>query len=72
MLFVFSLLQDYKIMIYSIFQSSFNGSNIFGTMELFIDMGSSRYWELIIAPGQEANEDNNLKLSFRSFIMKVC
>ena len=32
-------------------QSNFNGSNIFGTM----DIRSSSHWGLIIAPGQEAN-----------------
>ena len=39
----------------------------FGPWKFVLDMGSSSHGELIIAPGQEAN-DNNLGMSFRSSI----
>ena len=48
-------------------QSNFNGSNICGTMEFVRDIGSSSHWELFIAQGQKANE-NNLGMSFPSSI----
>ena len=40
------------------YKSNLNGSNIFGTMEICSDMGSSSHWGLIMAPVQEANSDN--------------
>ena len=37
----------------------FNGSNIFGTMEIFVlDTGTSSQWGLINSPGPEANGDD--------------
>ena len=39
-------------------QSNFNGSNILGTTDFFLDMGSSSQWGSIIVTGQDANGDN--------------
>ena len=44
--------------VYFQIQSNLNGSNIFGTMEIRSNMGSSSHWGLIMAPVQEANSDN--------------
>ena len=39
-------------------QSNFNGSNIFGTMGIRSRHGHFKPLRLIMAPGQEENEDN--------------
>ena len=45
-------------------QSNFDGSNIFGTMGICLDMSSSSHQMLVIAPGHEANRVN-LEIYFR-------
>ena len=47
-------------------QSNFSDSNIFGTMEICLRYGSLSDWGLIMAPGQEANNDD-LEKSFWFF-----
>ena len=61
-----AMLCEYAIFwVFSLIQSTFNGSNIFGTMEIVRDIGTLCHWVLIITPGQEAN-GNILGMSFPS------